>query len=187
MAHGTVSEIIPAPSAAVFAIVHDYSRRLEWDTLLSAAYLHEGFPVATQGAVSTCVGRAGMGKLALTTEYVTFSPGRLAAVNMTRGPWLFERWAASLKHEDLEDGQSQITYAWQFTARPRMLAWLIEPLLNAIFRWETRRRLAALKKFMITAGCCSPLAAAEQRSVATGPAARHSDEPAVAQSDRRIR
>jgi len=147
MAHGTVSEIIPATSAAVFALVHDYDRRLEWDTLLSAVYLHEGFTVAEQGAISTCVGRAALGSLALTTEYVTFSPGRIAAVKMTRGPWLFERWAASLKHEDLADGQSRITYAWQFTARPRMMAWLIEPLLNAIFRWETRKRLRALKSY----------------------------------------
>jgi hypothetical protein len=36
MAHGEVSEIIPASSLAVFDLVHDYGRRLEWDTLLPA-------------------------------------------------------------------------------------------------------------------------------------------------------
>ncbi|WP_254507288.1 SRPBCC family protein [Anatilimnocola floriformis] len=163
MAHGIVSEIIPATSAAVFAVLHDYGRRLEWDTLLSAAYLHEGFSAADRGAISTCIGRAALGKVALTTKYVSFSPGRLAAVKMTRGPWLFERWAASIKHADLGDGRSRITYAWQFTAWPRVLRWLIEPLVNAIFCWETRKRLAALRKFMATAGWYSPAVAAERR------------------------
>lgn len=148
MAHGTVSEIIPATSAEVFALVHDYGRRLEWDTLLSAAYLTDGHTVAGQGAVSTCVGRAAVGSLALTTEYVTFDAPRLAAVKMIRGPWLFERWAALLKHEDLPGGESRITYAWQFTSRPRLLRWFCEPFLNAIFHWETRKRLRALKNFL---------------------------------------
>jgi hypothetical protein len=43
MAHGEVTEIIPAPSQAVFDLIHDYSRRLEWDTLLQAAI----WPMAT--------------------------------------------------------------------------------------------------------------------------------------------
>ena len=148
MPHGTVSEIIPASSAEVFALVHDYGRRLEWDTLLSAAYLADGHTVARQGAVSTCVGRRSLGSLALTTEYVSFDAPRLAAGKMIRGPWIFERWAASLKHEDLPNGESRITYAWQFTARPRLLRWLCEPLLNVIFHWETRKRLRALKSFL---------------------------------------
>ncbi len=151
MAHGVVSEVIPAASKQVFALMHDYSRRLEWDTLLSAAYLTDGFTIAEQGAVSTCVGRAALGSLALTTEYVTFDPPRLAAVKMIRGPWLFERWAASLRHEELPGGQSRITYAWQFTARPRWARWILEPLLNRIFHWETRKRLRALQKFMALA------------------------------------
>lgn len=148
MAHGTVSEIIPATSADVFALMHDYDRRLEWDTLLSAAYLMDGHAVAQQGAISTCVGRKSLGALALTTEYVSFDAPRIAAVKMIRGPWIFERWAASLKHEDLANGQSRVTYAWQFTARPRLLRWFCEPMLNAIFHWETRKRLRALKHFL---------------------------------------
>jgi hypothetical protein len=34
MPHGQVSELISAPIDVVFDLVHDYSRRLEWDTLL---------------------------------------------------------------------------------------------------------------------------------------------------------
>ena len=35
MPHGSVTETIPAPSSEVFRLLHDYDRRLEWDTLLS--------------------------------------------------------------------------------------------------------------------------------------------------------
>src|SRR5438477_170169 len=49
MAHGEVSAIVPAPAADVFDLVHDYERRLTWDTLLSAAYLTGG---ATRAGVT---------------------------------------------------------------------------------------------------------------------------------------
>ena len=49
MPHGSVSEIIPAPAGAVFDLLHDYERRLEWDTLLSAAYLTDGCERAGRG------------------------------------------------------------------------------------------------------------------------------------------
>jgi hypothetical protein len=158
MPHGEVSEIIPASSAAVFELLHDYGRRLEWDTLLQAAYLHDGSEHAEKGAVSTCVGRSALGSMALTTEYVSYDPPRLAAVKMVRGPWLFASWAASIRHEDLPGEQSRIRYTWQFQVRPRGLGWLVGPVVKRIFYWETRKRLRALKKHF---------SAAHQSSAAT--------------------
>ena len=38
-----IKEIIPASAELVFALVHDYRRRLEWDTLLREAYLEPEF------------------------------------------------------------------------------------------------------------------------------------------------
>ena len=46
MRRGQVSAVIPAPAGDVFDLIHDYSRRLEWDTLLRAAYLDDGFTAA---------------------------------------------------------------------------------------------------------------------------------------------
>lgn len=54
MAHGRVTETIPAPAREVFDLVHDYPRRLEWDTLLRAAYLDDGNTEAAKGATSVC-------------------------------------------------------------------------------------------------------------------------------------
>jgi len=67
MAHGSVSATIPAPSAAVFDLLHDYGRRLEWDALLRAAYLADGHTVTGKGATSVCVGRRSLGGLCPTT------------------------------------------------------------------------------------------------------------------------
>ena len=101
MAHGKVTAIIPAPSAAVFDLLHDYDRRLEWDTLLRAAYLDDGFTAAAQGATSVCVGRWSVGGFALKTVYVTFDRPKLAAVKLVNRPPFFDTWAASIRHEDL--------------------------------------------------------------------------------------
>src|SRR5215470_7875369 len=101
MPRAVVSEIIDAPSAEVFDLVHDYDRRLEWDTLLSAAYLDDGFTSAGPGATSVCVGRGSLGRLAFKTVYVSFDRPRVAAVKLVNSPPFFDRWAASIRHEDL--------------------------------------------------------------------------------------
>lgn len=148
MPHGEISEVIDAPSSAVFDLVHDYDHRLDWDTLLSEAYLTDGSTQAELGATTVCVGRLSLWRIALKTQYVAFDRPRLAAVKMRNRPLLFDTWAASIRHVDLPGGSSRITYTWTFTSRPRWLAWLIEPLLQRIFRWETGRRLAALRRYL---------------------------------------
>src|SRR5690242_10186881 len=124
MHHGCVSETLPASSRDVFGLLHDYTRRLEWDTFLSAAYLTDGFDQAALGATSVCVGRGLLGRIALKTVYVAFDPPRLAAVKMVNSPPLFASWAASIKHEDLGPESSRVTYTWSFATRPRWLAYL---------------------------------------------------------------
>jgi hypothetical protein len=145
MAHGEVSDIIPAASAAVFELLHDYERRLEWDTLLSAAYLDDGSERAGKGVTSVCVGRRSLGRLALRTVYVSFDPPRVAAVKMINQPPFFGTWAASIRHHDVDAASSRVTYTYTFTARPRWLRWLLEPIMGVVFRWETRKRLRALR------------------------------------------
>jgi hypothetical protein len=148
MAHAEVSEIIPAPSAVVFDLLHNYSRRLEWDTLLQAAYLDDGYTTACEGATSVCVGRRSLGGIALKTVYVSFTRPSVAAVKMVNKPPFFEAWAASIRHEDLADNASRITYKFHFTASPRFLRFLLDPIMERVFSWETRKRLQALKNFL---------------------------------------
>ena len=148
MAHGEISESLPAPSAVAFDLLHDYRRRLEWDTLLRAAYLEGGHTAAGEGITAVCVGRRSLGGFALRTVYVTFHRPRLAAVKMVNAPPLFGAWAASIRHEDLSARESRITYSFHFTAKPRPLRFILEPVIRAIFLWETRKRLRALRMYL---------------------------------------
>jgi hypothetical protein len=148
MAHGEISELLPASSTVVFDLLHDYGRRLEWDTLLRAAYLEGGQICAGKGVTSVCVGRRSLGGIALRTIYVTFERPKLAAVKMVNAPAFFETWAASIHHEDLAMCESRITYRFHFTAKPRLLRFILEPMMKAIFIWETRKRLQALRSYL---------------------------------------
>ena len=152
MAHAEVSEVIPASSSAVFDLVHDYTRRLEWDTLLRAAYLEDDAKVAAKGVTAVCVGRKSLCSIALKTVYVTFDRPWLAAVKMVNAPMFFETWAASIRHEDISNSESRLIYKFQFTARPKFFRFVLEPLMERVFVWETRKRLRALKAFFTGSG-----------------------------------
>jgi hypothetical protein len=147
MPHGSESETIPASRAEVFRLLHDYDRRLEWDTLLQDARLCENWTEAQLHARSVCTGRWYLGGIALETEYVSFNPPEVAAVKMLNRPRPFDTFAATIRHRDLSDGSSTVEYKYNFTARPAWLRWLLHPAMAAVFRWETRKRLRALRRF----------------------------------------
>jgi hypothetical protein len=108
MPHGSVSETIPASAADVFQLLHDYDRRLEWDTLLQAAYLLDGYEQAGLGAKSVCKGKLSLGGIALATEYISFRPPDVAAVRMLNRPPFFKTFAATIRHTEQPDGTSTI-------------------------------------------------------------------------------
>ncbi len=146
MPHGSVSETIAASSTEVFRLLHDYDRRLQWDTLLQDARLCDGWTEAQLHASSVCTGHWYLGGVALKTVYVSFKPGEVAAVKMLNRPLLFDTFAATIRHRDVSAGQSSIEYKFHFTARPAWLRWLLHPVMAAVFRWETRKRLRALRR-----------------------------------------
>lgn len=142
-AHAVVRQIVPAGVAATFDLVHNYRRRLEWDTLLRSATTVDDVD-AGPGIETVCSARWRLGGLSFRTRYVTFERPSVAAVVLVGSPPLFASWAASIRHRPLPSGHSEVVYTLTFTCRPRVLAPLIEPLALAAFRWETRRRLRAL-------------------------------------------
>lgn len=148
MPKSVVKEMMPASAATVFAVLHDYGRRLEWDTLLQQAYLEPEFTEAGLGAVSVCKGRMMLGGIALRTVYVSFQPGRVAAVKMLNEPPFFRTFAASIRHFEKGENLSELAYEYNFTAKPRFLARLLHPAMNAFLAWETRKRLASLRRYL---------------------------------------
>jgi hypothetical protein len=147
MPAATVTQKMPVAAGEVFALLHDYPRRLEWDTLLREARLTGGFTKAEKGATSLCVGNAFGGLVGIETRYVSFRPGELAAVEMINRPPFFEKFAASIRHRDVADG-SEAIYKLHFTARPKWLRCCLEPLMLRFLRHETQKRLRALAEFL---------------------------------------
>lgn len=139
-AHAVVRQVVPAGVEAAFDLVHDYPRRLTWDTLLRSAYTVDGAPPAV-GVEAVCTARRRLGGLSFRTRYVTFDRPVLAAVVLVDAPWPFLAWAASIRHKPRPDGTSELVYTLTFRCR---WARLVEPVALAAFRWETRRRLRAL-------------------------------------------
>jgi hypothetical protein len=94
MPSATIHEQMPVPAAQVFNLLHDYSRRLEWDTLLCEARLTRGHTQAGPEATSLCVGRPWFGLIGIETRYIAFKPAEIAAVEMINHPPFFGSFAA---------------------------------------------------------------------------------------------
>jgi hypothetical protein len=154
MPKGLVVNELPASCERAFDLIHDYDRRLEWDTLLSEAYLEPPFVLAEKGAVSLCRGRPLLGGIGVRTVYVSFDRGRVAAVKMINRPPLLEMFAASIRHIAISENTSKVEYRFSFLARPRVLSPLLHPIMQLFFRWETQKRLRALSNYlsMVTIG-----------------------------------
>lgn len=149
MPSASITQEMPCSSSEVFALLHDYSRRLEWDTLLREARLTRGCLVAEKGATSLCIGKHLGGIIGIETKYLTFTPGVVAAVEMINRAPFFEHFAASIRHTDTPTG-SLATYRLQFTARPKFLRWALHPVMRCVLQFETRKRLKALAAFLQT-------------------------------------
>lgn len=150
--HAVITQVLPAPAAEVFAVLHDYPRRLEWDTLLREAYVVDDAEPGV-GVEAVCTSRKSLGSISFRTRYVTFRPpipgvAGLAAVTLTKPTSVFESWAASIRHRELTPGISNVTYTLTFACRPPLLASAIEPVAVQAFRLETQRRLAALADYL---------------------------------------
>jgi hypothetical protein len=144
----SISQIINRPCVEVFDLLHDYERRLEWDPLLRKACLLHGASRAEVGVQSLCAGKWSKGGIPMVTEYVSFKRGEYAAVKQINRPPFFKNFAAAIRHTSLGDSRSQVTYVYHFEAKPKWLAWLLEPIMNLSLQREIKKRLKALKAFL---------------------------------------
>ena len=148
MATGTSQIEIAAPASVVFDLIHDYSRRLAWDPFLRSAELLEGSREADRGVTSRCSAKFSAGGLSMDTKYISFDRPKVAAVKMVRGPWCFNAFAATIRHDELDGNRSSVTYNFNFSAKPTWLGFLLEPVMRLVFQRETTARLKALKHFL---------------------------------------
>lgn len=135
------SILVHAGAAALFDLMQDYERRLRWDPFLSEARLVEA-TAAGVGVRAWCVDRRGRG---METEYVSFDRPRRVAVRMTKGPWIFRKFAGAWIYEAVEAGITRVTFKYHVEARLR-LGRLGDAVLARVFAREMDDRLRALAR-----------------------------------------
>lgn len=148
MAHGKLRLVMPAPAAAAFEAFFNHDVRREWDTLLKVTYVEGGGTHPYRGAVSTNEGRGWTSLFSMRTEFLSYDPPRSASARMVTPTGPFALWAASMHHNDLSDGTSELIYQYSIRLRPTWLGKLLDPLASVLFAYETRRRFAAMARYL---------------------------------------
>ena len=148
MAHGKLEFTMPARSADAFEAFFDHNVRLKWDTLLNVTYVEGGGSHPYVGAVSTNAGRGWKTWLSIRTRFLSYNPPLQASAEMVEPTGPFAIWAASMRFRDRADGGSDLTYTYSIKLRPKWVGAMLDPLAGFLFAWETKRRFAAMARFL---------------------------------------
>lgn len=126
----------------VFDLTQDYNRRLEWDTFLKRAELVNEAQTAGKDIKAYCVAKNGLG---METIYVSFNRPKVAAIKMTRGPYMFRSFNASWNFKEAGN-KTEVIFLYSFKLRFPFN--LIQPLVKRILQKDVQKRLIDLKRYM---------------------------------------
>jgi len=127
----------------LFYLSQDYSVRLEWDTYLKSAKLVDS-DEAGLGKKSLCKSKF---RFEILSEYITFNPPRLVAIEMVSGPIFLRKFSASWQFKMLTDKCTEVIFTYSFNTNPRFLSWLIEPIIAKLYRIDMQIRIEAFKNY----------------------------------------
>jgi hypothetical protein len=148
MPHKRLEFPMPASEAVVFDAFHFHHWRCRWDSLVSATHVLGGADSPFVGAVTENAGAGALRGLAMRTQFVSYDRPRVAAATMLGHSFPFTRWAASMRHRASGAQQSLLIYTYSFDCGPPAWRRLLEPAVEFIFNWQTRRRFARLRAFL---------------------------------------
>ena len=149
MAHRRLEFPMPANEAVVFDAFHYHFWRMRWDSLVSATHVLGGAPCPFVGVVTENAGAGALRGLSMRTRFISYDRPRVAAATMLDRSFPFTRWAASMRHRSTGPNQSVLVYVYSFDVGPSWLAWLLEPVVDGVFYWQTRRRFGRLQQFLL--------------------------------------
>ncbi len=136
---------IHASAEIIFDVTQDYAQRLRWDTFLKRAELIGGAARADKAVKAYCVAKNGMG---MVTEYITFNRPKATAINMTKGPYMFESFLGSWTYKRLGEHETEVIFLYSFSLRfPFNVIWKI---VEANLQQNVEQRLLDLKKYIET-------------------------------------
>jgi len=132
---------INGSAQVIFDYTQDYKNRLTWDTFLKKADLINGANEAGKGVKAWCVAHNGLG---METEYVTFTPPKVTAIKMTRGPYVFKSFLGSWTFKETSPNQTEVMFLYSFELRFPFT--LVKNYVKRNLQKNVRQRLADLKK-----------------------------------------
>jgi len=132
---------VDASAEQLFDWMHNYDLRAQWDTFTQSTLLGDA-PAGVGGVVRSTSKNNG---LSMDTMYVSFQPGKVAAVKMVKGPYVFHSFAGSWNFKALGPQRTRVVFSYSMTARPRWLSWLLTPAVVCVFQRETKKRIASLQ------------------------------------------
>lgn len=148
MVHDRFEFVMPAPADVAFDAFHYHYWRSRWDSLVSATHVIGGHSCPYVGAVTQNAGSGWMRPLSMQTQFLSFDRPKVAATTMIGKSFPFSRWAASLNHREIDEDSSMLIYTYTFSAGPRLLAFVVEPIIKLIFDWQTRHRFLRMQAFL---------------------------------------
>lgn len=132
--------VIHTELATAFHTSQDYSCRKNWDPFTKKIVRED------DGQVSVTAWNG----LWMRVEYVSWRPAERAAIRMVQGPRLLERFAGTWMFRQYAVGTVEVRFRYQIQAAHHWR--FLEPLTLRYFKWETERRLNALKRYLEGSG-----------------------------------
>jgi ribosome-associated toxin RatA of RatAB toxin-antitoxin module len=139
------NEILSESAERLFDFTQDYSARHLWDPFPESYRFIPPACGAELGASLEVIAKNGQ---SMVVRYVSYNRPRAAAIEMVSGPWFISRFHGTWSFTSLAPQRTRVVFKYNVSAKPRALAWLIQPILNRSFRWHARHRVRALHDYI---------------------------------------
>lgn len=135
--------LISASKEFLFDFTQDYNKRLDWDKYLGVARLIDA-EKAEKGTLVYCESRT---KIGMTVRYISLNRPEQVAMEMVKGPFIFENFSGSWRFKSAENGQTQVFFRYNFQTKWGFFSTLfIDFIIEQILKSDVRNRLRYLKE-----------------------------------------
>ena len=128
----------------VYRISQDYLVRYQWDPFPDRIELLGGGTEIAAGVRALVIAKSG---LKMEVEFVNVKPPTSAAIVMTEGPAILEKFAGSWIFKAEEKTCTQVRFRYLVKAKWWALPWMSERIAVWYFRREVIKRLTGLKRY----------------------------------------
>jgi len=134
---------VDASADHLFDLASDYTRRLQWDPFMKSMEFPDGEVAMAKGVRSITTAYNGM---RMETVFIAFQRPEVIAMDMTWGPWMFRSMSGTWRFSAVSPEKTDVLFAYHFTMRPRIFAWLLNPVTGFILKRDMRKRIKCLKQ-----------------------------------------